>query len=219
MVDDHPKINLYETLEQLIEKEEKSGSNIIPTLHLYVEKSTRNIVKERAPEALPLLEKLIEKLRNEFYNPNSNSELKPYGQPFASNILSSIRKYVETYIHPESSEREWKIRKLRGGLKYLLEDNVLNDVYETVIAILKGKFEDPYESTEEKYKRYYRYLHRDDYILNVSYLSFDEQLSMIREQQAREYIRRGIIALMHAPGLGILTKKNKLECLLSGYSC
>jgi len=62
-------------------------------------------------------------------------------------------------------------------------------------------------------------LHRDDYILNFSSLSFDEQLAMIREQQAREYIRRGIITLMIEPGLGIVTVKNKLECLLLSYSC
>jgi len=55
VVDDHPKISLSEILEQPIENKEKLGSNIIPTLHLYVEESTRNIVKERAIDALPLL--------------------------------------------------------------------------------------------------------------------------------------------------------------------
>ena len=200
IVNDHSRINLSENREKL-------GSYIIPTLHLYVEKSTRHIVEERAPAALPFLDKLIDKLRNEFYNLNSNSELKPYGRPFANNILSSLKEYVKTYIHPEDSEHEWKIRRLIDGLEYLSEGNVLNDIYETYVAILKGKSEDPYESTEEKYERYYRYLHRDDNIFNVSKLSFDEQLAMIRKEQAREYIRRGIIALMRAPGLSILTEK------------
>jgi len=55
------------------------------------------------------------------------------------------------------------------------------------MEILKGKFENPYESSRKKYERYYKHLHHDDYILNVSYQSFEEQLSMIREQQAIEY--------------------------------
>jgi hypothetical protein len=79
---------------------------------------------------LPFLDELIDKLRNEFYNPNSNSELKPHGRPFASNILLSLEDYFKTYIRPEDSEHEKKVRRLIGGLKYLLKDNVLNNMYE-----------------------------------------------------------------------------------------
>ncbi len=217
MAGDHPKISLSKILEQLIENKGESHSSIIPTLHLHIEESTRDIVKEKAPDALPLLDKLIDELRRGFYDPKSNSELKPYGRPFASNILLSIKEYVRTYIHPEGSEYEQKVSRLKSGLKYLSEGNVLNDVYETFTAILGGKFENPYLSVEERYRRYYKHLHRDDYTLNVSYLSFEEQLSRIREQQAIDYIRMGIEALMHSPGLGILTAKNRLEYLLLGY--
>jgi len=184
---------------------------------LYIEESTRAIVKERAPDALPLLDKLIDELRRGFYDPKSNSELKPYGRPFASNILLSIKEYVGTHIHPEGSEYERKVSRLKDGLKYLSEGNALNDVYETFTAILKGKFENLYLSIEERYERYYKHLHRDDYKLNFSFLSFEEQLSMMREQQAIDYIRMGIEALMRSPGLGILTVKNRLESLLLGY--
>jgi hypothetical protein len=207
MVDDRPKISLsgiLEQLEQLIEKGEESDSDIIPPLPLYIEEPTRNIVKERAPDALPLLDELIKKLRKGFY-----SWSNPNGQQFASRILLGIREYVKTYIHPEDPEHKWKVYRLIGGLKYLLKDGVLNDVYETFVAILNGKFEDPYESVREKYERYYKHLRLD--------LSFEEQLSRIREQQAREYIRRVIMTLMSDPGLGILTQKNKLEYLLFGY--
>jgi hypothetical protein len=211
MVDDYPKINLSEIVEQLIENNKKLGSNIIPTLHLYVEESTSNIVKERAPAASSLLDELINKLRKEFYDPKSNSEPKPYGQLFASKILSNIGEYVKTYIHLEDPELEWKVYRLIDGLEYLLKDNALNDIYETFMAILKGKFEDPYESPMERYERYYKHLHP---ISKFPYQSFREQLSKIIKEQASEYIRRGIIALMSVPSLGILTEKNKLESLL-----
>jgi len=211
MVNNNPKISLSKILEQLIENNKKLGSNSIPTLHLYVEESTRNIVKEKAPAASSLLDELINRLREKFYDPKSNSEPKPYGQLFASKILLSIEEYVETYIHSEDPEREWKVYRLINGLNYLLEGNVLNDIYETFMAILKGKFEDPYESPIERYERYYKHLNP---ISKFPYQSFREQLSKIMNEQANEYIRRGIIALMSVPSLGILTEKNKLESLL-----
>jgi len=216
MVGDHPKKSLSEILEQLIKNREESGSYIIPILHLHIEESTRTIVKERAPDALSLLDELIDKLEREFYNSKSNSELKPYGRPFASHILLSIEKYVRTYINPTDTEYIEKVDRLKGGLKYLLRGDALNDVYETFIAILKGEFENPYLSIKERYKRYYNHLHRDDYTLNFSYLSFEEQLSRIRERQARDYIHMGIEVLMHSPYLGMVTIKNRLESYLLG---
>jgi len=132
-------------------------------------------------------------------------------------MLSAIRDYVDKHIKPEDRDYEYKVGKFIDGLKYLLRDGVLRDVHETYILILNGKFENLYLSVEEKYKRYYRHLHRDDYTLNFSSLSFEEQLSRIREQQAEDYIHMGIEALMRSPGLGILTTKNRLKYLLLGY--
>jgi len=138
---------------------------------------------------------------------------KPYSRPFINNILLAIRDHADKYIQPGDYNYEYDVSKFIDGLKFLLKDNVPRDIYKTYISILKGKFENPYLSTEERYKRYYKYLQRD----NFSYLSFEEQLSRIREQQAIDYIHMGIGALMRHPGLGILTEKNKLEYLLFGY--
>jgi hypothetical protein len=225
MADDYPRISPDDVLEQLIEKEEeKLGSNITPALYLYLESSTRNIVEERASDALLLLDKLIDKLRGKFYNPISNRRLKPYGQLFASNVLSSIEKYVKRYIHPEDPELKLKVYKLTNGLKYLLKGKVLDNLYETFVTILgKNPYEssreeqeryhkyllmtilwgNPYERSEERRWRYYEYLPHGYYI---EHRFFEKQLSEIREEQrkeqARKYIRRVIMTLMSDPGLG-----------------
>lgn len=214
------------------------GSDITPALYLYLESSTRNIVEGRASDALPLLDKLIDKLRGKFYDPISNRRLKPYGQIFASNVLSSIEKYVKRYIHPEDPELKLKVYRLTNGLEYLLKGKVLEDLYKTFVTIL-GKnpyessreeqeryhkyllmtilWENPYKRSGERHWRYYGYSPRGYY---TSHGFLEKQLSEIREEQrkeqARKYIRRVIMTLMRDPGSRILTKK-KLEYLLFSY--
>lgn len=200
--------NKYRKSSEIIEEIEKcaekryQGCDLQSLLFSLVKASTQETVSERAPKTLPLLDELIKRLEEEHYS-----------QQFIGSILLAIEDYANKYIQPGDHNYEYNVDKFIDGLKYLLKDDVLKDIYETYILILEGEFENPYLSAKERYKRYYepfeiyKYGRLSRLTPNFPFLSSEERLSITRKEQARDYIHMGIEALMHSPDRGMLTVK------------
>jgi hypothetical protein len=206
--------NKYRKSSEIIEEIEKcaekryQGCDLQSLLFSLVKASTQETVSERAPKALPILDELIKRLEEEHYS-----------QQFIGSILLAIEDYANKYIQPGDHNYEYNVDKFIDGLKYLLKDRVLGDIYETYILILEGEFENPYSSAKERYKRYYEPFEIYKYgrlTLNFPSLFSEGRLSIMRKEQARDYIHMGIEALMHSPDLGMSTVKNRLESYPGG---
>jgi hypothetical protein len=202
MVDTSSYQNKSEIIEERIRlAKQRAKESKSPEIHGYVIilEGLYDLARERAPEVLPLLEKVVERTDAFTYDIQK---------------LSAIRDYIRDHIPPAEQENTHKqrIQNLEKGLEKLLDWDVEDYLYDSYKSIRSG------ELIPLDFNFYLERVRLSTYLTGER-LDWETKLRYAREEAAYDHLRSHIECLLSNPkGYMQHLKSGDLEKFV-GESC